>query len=144
MERIQICTSNRRNVCTMECKMLSLTLCNLHSSIVSNASTCWWLLSEEQPPHIKGTWLILSTAYLKLIYWTGIGKAKKKKKLPLLLSREGCLGICSLMFRDIAEGFTKCALCFLPSKAPSDSSQAATNMIIRLLRFYYWISDELQ
>ena len=38
-----------------------------------------------------------------------------------LSSREGCLGICTLMFRGIAEGFTECELWFLPSKATSNS-----------------------
>ena len=69
-----------------------------------------------------------------------------QKELPVLSSREGCLGICTLMFRSIAEGFTGCALWFLPSKVTSNSkfqSWAAINMIIPNFRFY-WPSDEIQ
>ena len=69
-----------------------------------------------------------------------------QKELPLLSRREGCLGICTLMFRNIAEGFTKCALWFLPSKATSNSkfqSRAAINMINPYFRFCR-LSDELQ
>jgi hypothetical protein len=53
-----------------------------------------------------------SAAYLsstrKMCAWSMKGGGRQKG-LPVL-SIEGCLGVCSLMFRGVAEGFMKSAL----------------------------------
>lgn len=56
----------------------------------------------------------------KMCSWS-MNRGDKKKDLPLLSSRQRCLGVCILMFCSIAEGFMDIALWLLPLKAPSDS-----------------------